>query len=79
MAEKAKWNWILTLLRRGLKPSEIKDQTDASYSMTRRVNERQSAERSERDIVTPIRTPELVAQVAQSLENNPPNSEGTRT
>jgi hypothetical protein len=71
MNEEAKRNLILQYLRWGKKPAEIQRITGASLSTIRSVNERQSADRAQRQNGKTIRTPELVVQVAQCIENAP--------
>jgi len=71
MTEEARRRTILELLRCGTSPAEIKRQIGASLSTIRRVRVRQTAERCPRTAPRPVRSPELVAQVAQSVKQNP--------
>ncbi len=65
---------ILHLLRRGHNVSEIQRQTGAARTTIRRVRDRQDVVRRTRSPVRTARTPELVAQVEESLNANPRQS-----
>ncbi len=67
---------ILHLLRRGVTPTAIKRQTGASYSTIQRVRQRQSATRSPVEFGSKrmARTPEVVDQLVQILDENPRQS-----
>ncbi len=71
MDEEHRRAMILHLLRRGVSATDIKRNTGATYSTIRRVKQRQTSERKEREGKRTARTPELVQKIAESLERNP--------
>ena len=62
---------LLELLRCGVKPADIQHQTSTSYSTIRRVRQHQTSKKRGKATPNPVRTPELVVEVRQSLAQNP--------